>query len=149
MGTGAGGEVHRVGDVLRDGREVLEVDADGRPTVVSRGEGTAPTLTHEAGKAVERLVAYAANALGHRFDRSARRRLRERLLGGETEAQIRAGYEAQVAALEALELTEASPGDSDDEDLDQALRLAERPVADTPKFFEVARGLAAAARSDT
>lgn len=148
VGTG-GGDVHQVGDVLRDGREVLEVDADGRPTVVSRGEGTAPTLTREASQAVNRLVAYASVALGYRFDRAGRRRLRDRLLGGETEAQIRAGYEAQVATLEAAEAFSPVPGETDDDtDLEQALRLAHRPVADVPRFFDVPPAVQAVVRGD-
>lgn len=122
VGTGAGG-VHQVGDKLRDGRIVLEVDGAGQPTVVSRGEGSPPKLTHEAGQAVERIVAYASTALGHRFDRQARRRLRDRLLGGETEKQILDAYRAQVATLEALEAGPTPPADREDEDLAQGLRL--------------------------
>jgi hypothetical protein len=122
VGTG-GGAVLQVGDRLPDGREVLEVDDRGRPTVVSRGEGTAPRLTAEAAEAIDRLVAHASSRLGYRFTRADRRRLRERLLGGETEAQIRAGYDAQVAVLEAAEAASAPPDESDDEELDQALRL--------------------------
>lgn len=152
VGTG-GAEVHQVGDRLRDGRVVLEVDEAGRAIVVSRGEGTAPSLTADARAAVERIVEYAAKALGHRFDRSDRRRLRERLLGGESEAQILGGYRAQVEALEALETAddpapilagedgwaEPSQETGDDEDLDQALRLSgAAPLG----------GLAAAGRSD-
>jgi hypothetical protein len=133
VGTGVS-EVHQVGDVLRDGRVVREVDGNGIPLVVSRGE--APIFTREANQAVNRLVAYASGKLGYRFDRVARRRLRDRLVAGETESQVRAGYEAQVAALEAAEAFEAPPGDGDDDtDLDQALRLAERPVADVPAFL--------------
>lgn len=154
VGTGAPGEGHHVGERLRDGRTVLEVDDVGRVMVVSRGEGTAPSLTADAREAIDRIVAYASKALGHRFDRADRRRLRERLLGGETEAQILAGYRAQVEALEALETAEdttpilagedgwAEPSQEagDDEDLDQALRLSgAAPLG----------GLAAAGRSDT
>ena len=140
VGTGAAGKVFWVGDKLGDGRVVLEVDEAGRVVVVSRGEGTAPTLAPDGREAIDRIVAYASKALGARFDRADRRRLRERLLGGETEAQILAGYRAQVAALEALEATDDPPGEGDDEDLDQALRLA----GAAPQS-----GLAAAGRSDT
>lgn len=134
---------------------MLEVDDVGRVMVVSRGEGTAPSLTADAREAIDRIVAYASKALGHRFDRGDRRRLRERLLGGESEAQILAGYRAQVDALEALETADdptppilagedgwaARPAleAGDDEDLDQALRLSgAAPLG----------GLAAAGRSD-
>lgn len=138
VGTGAPGEVFRVGDKLGDGRIVLEVDDVGRVVVVSRGEGTAPTLAPDGREAVERIVAYASKALGHRFDRADRRRLRERLLGGESEAQILAGYRAQVEALEALEAAE-TPEEAEDAEYHQALRLAGAAPQD---------GLAAAGRSD-
>lgn len=132
-----GEEAYAPGDLLPDGREVLDVDEDGRPTVVRRREGSAPQLTVEARAAVDRLVAFAAGKLGYRFDRLARRRLRERLLGGESEAQIRAGYEAQVAALEAAEAGACEPeappgepddGEDDDPELEQALRLVGPPA---------------------
>jgi hypothetical protein len=121
--TGGAGEGHHVGDRLRDGRLVLEVDDVGRVVVVGRGDGTAPTLTHDAQAAIDRIVEYGSKALGHRFDRAARRRLRERLLGGETEAQILASYRDQVAALEALEVAEDPPEPGADDELAQGLRL--------------------------
>lgn len=120
VGTGGDGTRSGVqpGDVLR-GLEVLEVDEAGRPLVVrKRLEGSAPRLTREADAAVGRLVEYASRELGHRFDRLARRRLRDRLLGGETEGQIRASYEAQVRTLQDLDA---------DPDLAQALQLLAPP----------------------
>jgi hypothetical protein len=142
VGTGGDGEepveAYAPGDLLPDGREVLDVDEAGRPTVVRRRvDGAAPQLTAEAREAVDRLVAFAAGKLGYRFDRAGRRRLRERLLGGETEAQIRAGYQAQIAALEAAEAGAGEPeappgelddGEDDDPELEQALRLVGPPA---------------------
>lgn len=133
VGTGGPGDgpgrVYVPGDRLRDGCEVLEVDAEGRPLVVRRRvEGSPPTLTREAEAAVARIVEYASRELGHRFDRAARRRLRERLLGGETEAQIRAGYEGQVRALQELD-AEPEGGEDDPPDDDPELRQAMRLLA--------------------
>ena len=89
---------------------MLEVDGNGRPTVV----GKAPTA--ETAAAVQRLVELGVRA-GHRFDRAARRRLRERLLGGESEAQLAAPYERWLAEAEKL----------DSEELDQSMRLLAAP----------------------
>jgi hypothetical protein len=129
VGSG-GGETFAPGDVLDDGREVLEVDAGGRPTVVRRGHGSAPTLTREAVEALDRVVRFASG-LGYRFDRDARRRLRQRLLGGETEEQLLAPYRRQQEAVEALEEFQDPPAgevEGDDPELGQALRML-RPAA--------------------
>jgi hypothetical protein len=141
VGSGAV-DSFRPGDVLRDGREVLEVDDAGKPTVVRRGPSSPPTLTREATEALDRVVRYASE-LGYRFDRDARRRLRQRLLGGETEAQLLAPYRRQREAVEALEeLQDPPPGEAEDDDpeLGQALRLLGPPAPD---------GLAAAGRAET
>jgi hypothetical protein len=132
------GRAYAPGGRLPDGREVLDVDQAGRPLVVRRRpEGEAGQVAGDAREAVDRLVAFASETLGYRFDRAARRRLRERLLGGESEARIRAGYEAQLAALEAAE-DEAEPevpasgqttaGEEDDPELAQALQLVAPPA---------------------
>jgi hypothetical protein len=107
---------------------VLEVDDHGRPTVVARYRDgpdapdglrellTAPKLTARAEDTLARLVEYGSRVCGYRFDRQARRRLRERLVAGETEEQIRAVWDRTRAALE------REPEEPDE--LDQALRLA-------------------------
>lgn len=112
---------------MPDGREVLEVDPDGRPLVVRRSPAAPPQLTASAEAAVQRVVAFAAR-IGYRFDRAARRRFRERMLGGETEAQLLAPYRRQAEALEELEAYDGAAGAQaeppGDPELDQALRLA-------------------------
>lgn len=107
--NGNGARKYREGDALVDGRTVLEVDGNGRPTVVAK----APIAETEA--AVKRLVDLGAQ-VGHRFDRAARRRLRERLMSGESEAQLAAPYERQLAVLQDADAAEEA-------DFDQAMRL--------------------------
>jgi hypothetical protein len=136
-GRAGGGKVYKPGDTLPTGQTVLEVDPEGRPLVVRRSEASAPTLTASAEAAVQRIVAFASK-IGYRFDRTARRRFRERMLGGESEAQILAPYKRQAEALEELELQADPPptgADTADQELDQALRLATgppRPAAPRP-----------------
>jgi hypothetical protein len=81
-------------------------------------------------EAVNRIVA-TASPIGYRFDREARRAIRERLLGGEPEDRIRGKYEQQRAELEALDYAEqgalesaAAVDDLEAAELGQALRLA-------------------------
>jgi len=134
-GGGTGERVYRVGDHSPSGQEVLEVDARGHPLVVAKSPpgGWTPGGINAA---VARIVAAAA-PLGYRFDRDARRRIRERLLGGEAEERIRAPYEAQSTALVELEMAgeaaiepgaAAPPGAIEAQELDQALRLAAPPA---------------------
>jgi hypothetical protein len=115
-GNGNGATTYAVGDRLTDGRRVLEVDEHGRPVVVER----LPHARSDPDAAVQRIVDIAAQ-VGHRFDRAGRRRLRERLLGGETEEQLRAPYERQLATLQREDVADA-------DDLDQAMRLMDRPA---------------------
>lgn len=100
-GEASGGVEARpsVGDTLPDGAVVLELD-ERRPVVVAKPPRPARP---EATVAAERIVAFATRRLGYRFDRAQRRRVLERLLGGETEAQLLAPYERQLAELEAAD----------------------------------------------
>ncbi len=95
----------RVGDQLPDGRTVLEVDDLG-PVVLAKPE---PRGEGEIRRAVERIVAVAVDAGMPPLDRGGRRRIRERLLGGETEAQLRESYTRAGADYRAQQLPPIEP----------------------------------------
>lgn len=111
----AGGPAARqthVGDQLPDGRTVLEVDDLG-PVVVAKPEPRRPG-EGEIRSAVDRIVAVAVAAGVPPFDRGGRRRIRERLLGGETEAQLRESYARAGADYRAQQLPPLDAGQASD-----------------------------------
>jgi hypothetical protein len=130
-GGRAGGGPARVGDTLPGGSVVLELDERG-PVVVAKPPRSARA---EATAAAERVVVFATRRLGYRFDRTQRRALVQRLLYGETEAQLLAPYERQLAALEAAD-REPEDGPPDPGTVDEeaeALRLLAPPAAPPPE----------------
>ena len=83
--------------------------AGGERPQPSDGNGKIPAGSKvDLDKAVYRLCAFGSQHLGYRYDRKGRRQLADRLRSGETEAQIRAGYEDLAKALEE---SDAEPGD--------------------------------------
>lgn len=106
---------------------MLEVDDLG-PVVTTKpeprgGEG-------EIRRAVERIVAVAVDAGMPPFDRGGRRRIRERLLGGETEAQLRGSYTRAGADYRAQQLPPIEPDrDKDFHATIAAIRAGTAPPA--------------------
>lgn len=108
-GTG-GRAVHHVGEVLAGGAVVEEVNDAGQILVARRSPAAAePAAERELRAAVERLVELGAREYGHRFDRAARRKLRDRLRSGETEERIAGVWAATFRELQEIdELEEPS-----------------------------------------
>lgn len=103
-----GARTWRVGDVLRDGREVLEVDENG-PTVVRK------LSRRDVDAALGRIVDVIA-MVGPPADGAARAKIRERLRAGESEDQVKAPYWARLERMASDDAAEA-------QELDQAMRL--------------------------
>ncbi len=74
--------------------------SDPRPRPDHGNGGTRPLSQSAVNGAVYRLVAFGSERLGYRYERPDRKRLADRLRGGEAEAQIQAEYEALAVELE-------------------------------------------------
>lgn len=127
--NGNGARTYRVGDALPDGRIVREVDEHGHAVVVQR-DSFHPQLGEEGEQALGRLLELEKR-LGMGYSRTGgavggpkafRERLRMRLVAGEREADIAAGWERTKRELEAEPPEAAGEGE-----LDQALHLAGQP----------------------